>query len=136
MKIKAGFFVLMAAGFLMWRQDAFAEEQKAASGGIEVLRMVLCQDVKDREPQQELNMAKVGNVVVGWTQIKSEGGETSVTHRWLLEGEPAGDVLLQVKGSPWRTWSRKTISEAGHWKWQVLGPNGDVVKELEFTAAP
>ena len=79
---------------------------------------------------------KVGDTVVGWTQIRSGMGEVTVTHRWLHEADNMGDVPLAVKSSPWRTWSRKTVSEAGNWKWQVLDSSGAVLKEVAFTVTP
>ena len=117
-----------------------ATDQKAAtetpSGSIEVLRMVLCKDVKDREPADEITSAKVGDVVVGFTQVRSGLGEVNITHRWLHESDNMGDIQLAVKSSPWRTWSRKTLGDAGNWKWQVLDPSGAVLKEVAFTVAP
>ena len=105
-------------------------------GGIEILRLVLCQSVQDHDPGPEITTAKVGDVVVGWTQVRSGLGEVTITHRWLHESENLGDVPLAVKGSPWRTWSRKTVSEPGNWKFQVLNSEGAVLKEASFTVTP
>jgi hypothetical protein len=115
---------------------AAATHDDVPQGGIEVVRMVLCRDVKDRDPDQEITTAKVGDTVVGWTQIRSGLGEVTVTHRWLHETENLGDVPLSVKSSPWRTWSRKTLSEPGNWKWQVLNSQGAVLKEVAFAVTP
>jgi len=97
------------------------------------MKLVLTSSVQDREPGPEITEAKVGDVVVGWTQIRSGLGEVTVTHRWLHESENAGDVPLTIRSSPWRTWSRKTVSEPGNWKFQVLDPKGNVLKEATFT---
>ena len=113
-----------------------ATPEEVPQGGIEVVRMVLCRDVKNREPDQEMTTAKVGDVVVGWTQMRSGLGEVTITHRWLHENANLGDVPLAVKSSPWRTWSRKTLFEAGNWKWQVLNSQGTVLKEVAFTVTP
>ena len=60
---------------------------------IQIIKMVLCQDVKDREPVQELNMTKVGSTVVGWMQVQSPD-DVSLTHRWIHEGETVSDIPL------------------------------------------
>src|SRR3954466_15699236 len=53
--------------------------------GVEVMKMVLAKDVKDHDPVEEITTAKVGDVVVGWSQIRSGMGEVTITHRWLHE---------------------------------------------------
>ena len=104
------------------------------ANGIKVMKTALCQAVKDREPQEELSSAKVGDVVVGWMQIQS-AEDTTITHRWIREGETISEVSLNVKTSPsYRVWSRKTIGGAGSWKWQILDSSGNVLKEVAFTA--
>jgi hypothetical protein len=105
----------------------------APENKVDVLRLVLTKELTDREPGAEITTAAVGDVVIGWTQIVTSAGETTITHRWLHEDENAGDVSLAVKSSPWRTWSRKTVSEPGHWKFQVLNAEGAVLKEAAFT---
>lgn len=104
--------------------------------GIEVLKLVLCKELQDREPMGEVTTAKVGDVVIGWSQIRTGLGDVSITHRWLLNGKPAADVTLPIKASPYRTWSRKTLYEAGSWTLQVLNAQGDVLKEAHIEAQP
>ena len=130
--------VLAAAAVLCLISAGVHAEEAAAvpQGGIEVMRMVLTTAVNDREPGTEITTAKVGDTVVGWSQIRSGLGEVTVTHRWLLESKNMGDVPLTIKSSPWRTWSRKTVSEAGNWKWQVLDSSGTLLKEVAFTVTP
>jgi len=110
--------------------------EEIPSGSIEVVQLVFCSSLQDRDPGPEITTAKVGDVVIGWTKIRSGLGDVTVTHRWLHGNDEMGDaVMLQVKGSPWRTWSRKTLSEAGDWKLQVLDPQGKVLKESTITVA-
>jgi hypothetical protein len=106
-----------------------------AAPSIEVLRMVLTKVVENREPVGEITSAGVGEPVVGFTQVQTSGGETSITHRWLHEGANMGDVPLTVRSSPWRTWSRKTVHAPGNWTFQVLGPDGNVLKETAFNVS-
>jgi len=43
-------------------------------------------------------------------------------------------VNLPVEAASWRTWSTKNIWEqwTGDWHVDVIGPNGEVLKTLEF----
>jgi len=107
----------------------------ASAGGVEVLKIAICRDVKDRDPQDELTTAKVGDTVAGWSQIKS-AADTTVTHRWILDGKTVKDIPLQIKGSNgYRAWSKKTVAHPGSWKFQVVDSEGNVLKEVAFTAS-
>jgi len=107
----------------------------APASGIEVLKMVLCKDLKDHEPGDAVKDFKVGDVAIGWSQIRSGLGEVEVTHRWRHNGDIISDVKLPIKSSPYRTWSRKTLADAGSWTWQILDTQGDVLKEVSFTVS-
>jgi len=133
--------LFLAIGSLSLSVTAVAQEAQPAkpaaaqSTNTKVMKTVLCHDVKEREPQEEMTAAKVGDIVVGWMQIQSSE-DTTVTHRWMRDGETISDVTLNVKTSPsYRAWSRKTIGSPGSWKWQILDSNGTVLKEVAFTAA-
>jgi hypothetical protein len=115
--------------------SAAPAEQAVPAGSVEVLRLVLTSSVENREPGAEVTTAAVGDTVIAWTQIRSGVGETTVTHRWLRESDNLGDVSLPVRGSPWRTWSRKTVGEPGNWKVQVIDAQGMLLKEAAFTVS-
>lgn len=130
--------LLISTTFAQEAQPAKSADAAASAtqnaGAIKVVKSILCQSIKDREPQEEVSTIKVGDVVVGWMQIQS-AEDTSVTHRWIREGQTISDVSLPVKTSgSYRAWSRKTIGSAGSWKWQILDANGNVLKEVAFTA--
>jgi Protein of unknown function (DUF2914) len=135
--------LLLAVVSLVFSTTSFAQENAKStetaapanhSSNLKIVKGVLCQAVKDREPQEEVSTAKVGDVVIGWMQIQSTE-DTTVTHRWMLDGQTISDVSLNVKTSPsFRAWSRKTIGSAGNWKWQILDSSGNVLKEVTFTA--
>lgn len=114
---------------------ADSETSPAPKSGIEVMKMVLCKDLKDHEPGDEVKDFKVGDVAVGWSQIRSGLGEVTITHRWRHNGDIISDIALPVKSSPYRTWSRKTLADPGSWTWQILNPQGEVLKEVSFTVS-
>jgi hypothetical protein len=140
-KLRSIKVLIVLACLTIWT-TSFAQEPasakppvESAAGKLQVLKTVLCQEVKDREPQQEVSAAKVGDVVVGWMQVQSQE-DTTLTHRWIHDGQTISDVSLNIKTSEsFRAWSRKTIGSPGSWKWQVLDSSGKVLKEVSFTAA-
>ncbi len=117
-------------------QEAATPSESVPASSVEVLRLALTTKVDKQEPVDEITSAKVGEVVTAFSQIRSGLAETSITHRWALNGQTVSDVPLAVKGSPWRTWSRKTLHAAGAWTVQVLNANGDVLKEAKLDVQP
>jgi hypothetical protein len=59
----------------------------------------------------------------------------TVHHVWFHGDQQVADVELHVTGSPWRTYSRKTVPAdwTGAWHVEVRDANGTVLKRLEFT---
>ena len=97
----------------------------------------LCTGVQDRMPVGEAQdfPADVGKVYL-WCKVSgATAGETVIHHVWLRDGKETADVELSLKGSPWRTWSCKTIPPewAGDWEVKVVGPDGGVIKSIPFT---
>jgi hypothetical protein len=145
MKLRVLLLVIVV-GFLAGQGSSAQEKESstaakasapAAENGsaVKVVKAVLCHDVKDREAQEEVTAANVGDVVVGWMKVQSPE-DTTLTHRWILDDETISDVQLQIKSSSsYRTWSRKTIGSAGNWKWQILDAEGNVLREVTFSAA-
>jgi hypothetical protein len=68
--------------------------------------------------------ADVGQVA-GWTRVSGMTAGSKITHQWI-HGADTSKVELNVGGSPWRTYSRKTIpsTATGDWTLEVLGPDG------------
>jgi hypothetical protein len=68
--------------------------------------------------------AAVGQVA-GWSRVSGLAAGSKITHLWI-HGADSSKVELSVGGSPWRTYSRKTIPSGatGDWTLEVLGPDG------------
>src|SRR5437899_13087330 len=81
----------------------------AATPSVTVVEAVVARSVLDRQPQDTGSAfpADVGQLNC-WTKLEGAGG-SSIHHVWFHGDTQAGDVELQVGGSPWRTWSRKTV---------------------------
>ena len=68
--------------------------------------------------------ADVGQVA-GWSRVTGMTAGSKITHLWI-HGADSSRVELNIGGSPWRTYSRKTIpaGATGDWTLEVLGADG------------
>jgi hypothetical protein len=68
--------------------------------------------------------ADVGQIA-GWSRVSGMAAGSKITHLWI-HGADSSRVELNVGGSPWRTYSRKTIpaGATGDWTLEVLGADG------------
>src|SRR5207248_11037259 len=105
----------------------------AAAAG--VTEAVVAKTVVARQAQDTGSTLPVGvGQVVCWTKVSGAGG-TSLHHVWFHGDTQVGDVELQVGGSPWRTWSKKSVPAdwTGAWHVEVRDAAGAVLKRLDFT---
>jgi len=96
---------------------------------------VLARSVVDRAPQ-DTGVAfppDVGALVL-WTRVTGGNGQT-LNHVWFHGDTEVGNVPLTIAGSPWRTWSRKTIpaDATGAWHVEIRDAAGTVLKRIDFT---
>lgn len=91
-------------------------------------------EIVDRMPSNPSSTfpADVGEVAC-WTLVEG-GADTTIQHIWIHD-EMEFPVSLQVGGSPWRTWSRKTIPEewAGDWRVEIRDEAGNLLDTVSFT---
>jgi hypothetical protein len=106
----------------------------AAASNVNV-EAVLARTLVDRAPQDTGSAFpdSVGTVVL-WMRVTGANGQT-LNHVWFHGGDQVGDVPLTISGSPWRTWSRKTIpaDATGAWHVEVRDAAGNVLKRIDFT---
>jgi hypothetical protein len=76
--------------------------------------------------------AAVGQVA-GWTRVNGMAAGSKITHLWI-HGADSSKVELNVGGSPWRTYSRKTIppGATGDWTLEVLDAGGARLASKSF----
>ena len=96
---------------------------------------VLARNVVDRAPS-DTGVAfppDVGTLVL-WMRVTGGAGE-SLNHVWFHGDTEVGNVPLSIGGSPWRTWSRKTIpaDATGAWHVEIRDAAGTVLKRIDFT---
>ena len=75
----------------------------------------------------------VGTLVL-WMRVTGGDGQT-LNHVWFHGETEVGNVPLTIGGSPWRTWSRKTIpaDATGAWHVEIRDAAGTVLKRIDFT---
>lgn len=117
-------------------QDTTAAPQPAAASAVTVAEAVLARSVMDRVPQDTGSAfsADVGELIL-FTRISGSSGADVIHHVWFHGDEQVADVELRVGGSPWRTWSRKTIPMewTGAWHVEVRDASGAILKRVDFT---
>jgi hypothetical protein len=68
-----------------------------------------------------------------WTKVTGGAGQ-AVTHTWYFNGAQTSSVSLPLRFDTVRTYSYKTINPdmKGAWKVEIAGPDGAVLKTVEF----
>ncbi len=89
------------------------------------VELVIASSVEDRQPVDARNSFPEGTgTVTAWARTEGLTG-TTITFVWE---HPNGVTTINVMigGSPWRTWTRKSIPEGwtGEWTVRVTGTSG------------
>ncbi len=107
-----------------------------ASPAAVAVEAVLARSIVDRVPQETglAFPADVGELIL-WTRVSHANPDETIHHVWFHGDEQVADVALRVGGSPWRTWSRKTIpaGATGAWRVEVRNAAGQVLQRVDFT---
>ncbi len=97
--------------------------------------IVIARSVQDREPvgAGEEFPSDVGQLAA-WTRVTG-AANTTIEHVWRHQGNEDVIPLSIGQGSPWRTWSRKTIPSdwTGQWTFEVRDTGGNVIATTTFT---
>lgn len=116
-----------------------ASQEKASiqeNPSIQIARTAICTDVVEREPVEigESFNSSVGKLFC-FTNIVGVNTPIEITHAWYFGDAEMARVNLPVRSPNWRTYSSKIIlaREIGNWRVDVIGPDGKVLKTLEFT---
>ncbi len=127
--------IVLVLGFAggLAAQDTNAAAPAAQSAA--TVEAVLARSVLDRAPQDTgvAFPAEVGELVL-WTRVTGAAGQT-LNHVWFHGDTEVANVPLTIGGSPWRTWSRKTIpmEATGAWHVEIRDAAGTVLKRIDFT---
>ena len=125
---------LLFAALVFTGAPAFSE-----SGPIQVGEWAVCTDVVDRAcvGADTHFSSRVGKLFC-FTRIVGAQSPVTVTHVWYFEERERARVELPVRSADWRTYSSKIIQprEIGYWRVNILGPDGMLLKAVEFEITP
>ena len=110
-----------------------------ASESLAVTESAVCLDVIDLECMgADTNFpANVGKLYC-ITKITGAAGASKVTHVWYYGQTERARVSLDIRAASWRTYSSKRIQahETGDWRIDVLGPENESLKVIQFEIGP
>ena len=102
----------------------------------EVLEAVVCSDVKNRSPYGENNSFQWStDRIYIWNLIKCRSVHASIRHIYYFKGRKVSDISLNIKSSPWRTWSFKTLLDQryiGPWRVDITSADGGLLQRVYF----
>jgi len=109
------------------------------ASSLEVAEAAICRDVVDRQPLDVGNSfeASVAKLYC-FTKIIGAQNPIRISHVWYFGDTERAKINLSVRSSSWRTHSSKIIQshEIGDWHVDVLGPEGEVLRTLQFKITP
>lgn len=109
---------------------AFASLASSAQDTLKVAEVKLGKGVQDRQITEEAAAFAVNEKAYLWMRVTGGAGQ-SIKVEWR-NADFADVVTLDIGGSPWRTWSSKTLAKAGDWKVTVTDAGGEVLSETAF----
>ncbi|MDH3347220.1 MAG: DUF2914 domain-containing protein [Desulfobulbaceae bacterium] len=123
------FCVLFAGSF-------FTVTSYAVEGSVfTVSRLVICENVVDREPVEIINTVASGIQEVScFLEATDIVADTMVNFVWIHEGTIRNEVTLPVKMGPrWRTYvSKKLGTWTGNWTVELRDANGSMIDSVAF----
>lgn len=130
-----GMLVGFAAPVVAQDSTAAPPAAPAAAPSNVTVEAVLARTLVDRAPQDTGTAFpdSVGTIVL-WMRASGASGQT-LHHVWFYGDTEVGNVPLTISGSPWRTWSRKTVpvEAKGAWHVEIRDDAGTVLKRIDFT---
>jgi hypothetical protein len=110
--------------------QALLPAQEKQAKGLKVTEAKLGKDVQNKKLVDTASTFTVNEKAYLWMRL-SGGPADSITVTWK-HGDQSYPTKLNVGGSPWRTWSYKTLDVAGTWTVTVSDAEGTVLKEMNL----
>jgi len=111
-----------------------APEAAAAPAAVEIKaeKAVVATEIKDKEPVGENTVFSGVESVYFWNKITASATPAKIKHVYYLNDKMVNTIELEIKGSPYRTWTKKTVLP-GKWKVELTDEAGTVISTVEFT---
>jgi Protein of unknown function (DUF2914) len=115
---------------------AMGASASAADSGVSV-EAKLCKSVENREPVDVTDAFRIADgQVITYSKVTGASG-SEIHHVYFKGDEQLDDITLSIGGSPWRTYSRKTLRPdtgmTGDWRVEIRDASGMVIETLKFT---
>lgn len=111
-------------------------EETRSPGGFTIIRLVIAEDVEDREPVGiSESFLSTRERVYCFLEAGDIEADTEITFVWYYDEAERERISLPItKGPRWRTFAYKTIEGLrGYWKVEVQDSDGAVLKTITFT---
>ncbi len=108
----------------------------AAQAQLAVDESAIALDVIDRMPVGADSTFTAGVERLScWTRVSGVEVAATLHHVWIWNDQEMADVVLDIAGSPWRTFSNKAIMAdwTGDWRVEVRDDTGNVIETIRFT---
>ncbi len=119
------------------KRKTYLEKRLQKMTTVGIARITFSTRIKKRQPVDSITTIsyKQRNVYL-FTEIENMRGKY-ITHVWYFDDKEVFKKRFKIKGSSWRIWTRKTITESmiGKWKGVIIDDTGKVLitKQLEVT---
>ena len=112
------------------------EAQSDHEKDIEVLKVAVCAEVKDRKPSGENDSFQWSmDRIYIWNLIKCESHLSSIRHIYYFKGQKVSDIVLDIRSPLWRTWSYKALLDKrfiGPWRVDITSADGKLLQRVHF----
>ena len=125
-----GLVIMTVFCLIVFSSFLSAQESEVKSKDIQIVDAKLGKDVKDRVLVDENSTFALNSKVFLWLKVTGATSET-LTITWK-QGEKSYTTVLNIGGSPWRTWANKTLAKTGDWTVTITDAAGNVLKEMSF----
>jgi hypothetical protein len=110
---------------------------RSEAGDLKVTEMAVTTKVVKGNPIDSVRRISSSSVkaLYCFTRISApQGTDTTIKHVWYLNDEAVAEDTMPVKGSHWRTYSRKGVEKgvSGEWRCEALDSEGNLLKSVSF----
>jgi len=110
---------------------------QSAEGDLKIIEMAVTTKIVRGNPIDSVSRISSSSVAALYCFARftaSEDTDTMIKHVWYRNGQKAGEYELPVKGTRWRTYSKKAVDKGavGDWRVETLDSDGKLLKEVKF----
>jgi hypothetical protein len=116
---------------------AVSGRAQSEAGDLKVTEMAVTTKIVKGNPIDSVRRISSSSVkaLYCFTRLTApEDTDTTIKQVWYLNNEVVGEYTLPVKGSRWRTYSRKLVEKgvSGEWRCDALDHDGTLLKSVSF----